>query len=117
MNTKDIEEIVEEMFDTVYHTGEQPNLNKDWLRNTLTTLTQHHQAEVEKAVEAVESLKMGYVTDDDYVQKIFDEVQRMPLAGMNPHYQAGAKHGYNRAISHAKNISENLLAPTTPDKW
>jgi hypothetical protein len=47
-NEKTVEEIVEEMFDTEYMTDKQPNLNKDWLRTTLTaTLQQIFQEGVE----------------------------------------------------------------------
>lgn len=38
MSKEDVEEILEEMFDTEYMTGIQPNLNKDWLRSKLTPL-------------------------------------------------------------------------------
>jgi len=38
MSKEDVEEILEEMFDTEYMTGAQPNLNKDWLRAKLTPL-------------------------------------------------------------------------------
>ena len=38
---KGIEEYVDDLFDTVYHTGEQPNLNKEGARRILTKLKKH----------------------------------------------------------------------------
>ena len=55
MNTKDIEEIIDEFWGKFawcdMQNSEDNKRMNDWLRNTLTTLTQHHQAEVERAVE------------------------------------------------------------------
>ena len=55
MPPKTNEEWVEEMFDTVYHTGEQPNLNKDFLRTLLTVKDKQR----EKA--DVQAYRAGYL--------------------------------------------------------
>lgn len=91
MNTKDIEEIVEEFGENLLNymnasiafcavqedvqkmavsADDEIEWCKNYLRTTLTTLTQHHQAEVERAVEAERERIRNEVLYDVDVEKI-----------------------------------------------
>ncbi len=54
---KRVEDLVEEMFDTEYFGGKQPNLNKVWLRQALT---QHNQSMMSELVEELDNLANIY---------------------------------------------------------
>ena len=102
---KDIEEIVEEFW--AYHTVENsegkreyvwiPEEMRDWLHTTLTALTQHHQAEVRKAV--------GEIEDDE----IYEDADRMYTWRLTTYRQFDT-------LEEAERAREQFITPTKTDK-
>jgi hypothetical protein len=66
---QEVERIVEEIFDTEYIGGNQPNLNKDYIRQALTTYGNARELQgVEKVEKEIQEVLRGrYTREDDII--------------------------------------------------